>query len=288
MSLRVLEPGPLTTVQDRGRPGLAHLGVPRAGALDPPAARLGNRLVGNDAGRAVLETTLGGLVVRAEGRGHWIAVTGAPCPVLVDGVARSFGEPEWIGAGSTLHLGVPDSGVRSYLAVAGGIDVAEVLGSRSTDTLAWVGPPVVAGGQLLPVGASSQAPRALDTPRLPAPGPLRISAGPQVDWFGAEALETLCQAPYVVLGDSNRVGLRLAGASLERGRHEQLASQGMVLGAVQVPPSGEPVVFLADHPTTGGYPVVAVVREEDLWQCAQRRPGERVRFRLDPEALCAG
>ena len=280
MSLIVVEPGSLTTVQDRGRHGFAHLGVPRAGALDRPAAALANRLVGNGEDCAVLEVTLGGLVLRAE-EGHWLAVTGAVCAVTVDGHARSHGAAEWVPAGATIRLGAPVLGVRSYLAVAGGVDVAPVLGSRSTDTLAWVGPPAVGAGDTLAVGTSRHQPRPLDTPRPRALGPLRILAGPHPDWFAPDVLARLCATSYVVLADSNRIGLRLGGAPVPRTRTDQLDSQGMVLGAIQVPPSGEPVIFLADHPTTGGYPVVAVVDEDDLWQCAQVRPGDEVRFRLE-------
>lgn len=277
MSLHVLATGPQVTVQDRGRRGLAHLGVPRAGALDGPAALLANRLVGNGPDAAVLEVLLGGLALRAD-VGRWVAVTGAPAPVSVDGAARSAGRPEWVPAGATLRLGTPPSGVRSYVAVAGGIDVPPVLGSRSTDTLAWVGPPAVEVGSVLPVGAPQGAPRPVDTPRPPVGGPLRVHRGPRADWFDDDALDRLCAATYVVAADSDRIGLRLTGPTLARRRTGELASEGMVLGAVQVPPSGVPVVFLADHPPTGGYPVLAVVDEADLWQCAQLRPGEVLRF----------
>ena len=267
-SLHVLATGPLVTVQDRGRPGLAHLGVARAGALDAPAAALANRLVGNDPDAAVLEVVLGGLEVRADD-GCWVAVTGA---------GRPHARAEWLAGGATLRVETPSAGVRSYVAVAGGIAVPAVLGSRSTDTLAWVGPPRVEPGTVLPVGMPVGRPQALDTPRPPRPGPLRVHVGPRADWFDGDAMERLCATPYVVSADSNRIGLRLDGPVLPRRRHDELASEGMVLGAVQVPPSGVPIVFLADHPPTGGYPVLAVVDEDDLWQCAQLRPGDEVRF----------
>ncbi|WP_309647398.1 biotin-dependent carboxyltransferase family protein [Nocardioides sp.] len=277
MSLRVLASGALTTVQDLGRPGLAHLGVPRAGALDRPAAALANRLVGNAADAAVLEVTLGGLVVTTDA-GAWVAVTGAVCPVDVDGAPRGHARPEWLAAGSRLSIGTTSSGVRSYLAVGGGIAVAPVLGSRATDTLAWVGPPRVEPGTRLPVGPVLGRPAPHDTPRPPRAGALRVHPGPRADWFAPHALTTLCGSTYEVGSASNRIGLRLQGPPLERVRHDELPSEGMVLGAVQVPPDGQPVVFLADHPPTGGYPVLAVVEEADLWQCAQVRPGETVRF----------
>ncbi len=281
MTFTVLATGPLTTIQDRGRFGLAHLGVPRAGALDGRAAGLARRLVGTDPDCALLEVTLGGFAARAE-TGHWVAVTGAPCPVTVDGRQVAHGQAVFVPAGAELRLGEPRTGVRSYVAVAGGIDVEPVLGSRSTDTLGWVGPPRVAEGARLPVGKPTGAPFPLDTPRPPEEGTLRLRPGPRADWFDDDPLSGLCAAPYTVRQDSNRVGLRLQGTRLARARGDELPSEGMVLGAVQVPPDGQPVVFLADHPTTGGYPVVAVVDRVDLWQCGQLRPGEQVRFTRAP------
>jgi biotin-dependent carboxylase-like uncharacterized protein len=266
--IEVLETGPLVTVQDRGRFGLAHLGVPRAGALDAPAAALANRLVGNEPDAAVLESLLGGLVLRTDA-GCWVAVTGAAGP----------GGVQWLAAGAELRVGHPATGLRSYVAVAGGFAVDPVLGSRSTDTLAWVGPPPVRAGTVLPIGPPVGEPRPLDTPRTPRPGELRVVPGPREDWFVADALDLLCTTAWAVGADSNRVGLRLEGPALRRTREGELASEGMVLGAVQVPPNGQPVVFLADHPPTGGYPVIGVVEVDDLWQCAQLRPGQTVRFR---------
>jgi biotin-dependent carboxylase-like uncharacterized protein len=278
---RVIGAGTLTTIQDRGRPGHAHLGVPRAGVLDPPAAALANRLVGNDEAAAVLEVTLGGLEIRA-GSGRWVAVTGAAGPVSVDERARGHARAEWVPAGATLRVGTPVTGVRSYVAIAGGIAVRPVLGSRSTDTLAWVGPPRLEAGATLPVGEPTGEPRPLDTPRPPRVGSLRMTVGPRDDWFAPGAVDLLYGTAYTVHADSNRIGLRLSGPTLERARSGELASEGMVLGAVQVPPSGQPVVFLADHPVTGGYPVIGVVDLDDLWQCAQLRPGDEVRFTPSP------
>jgi len=282
-TLTVAEAGALTTVQDQGRVGLAHLGVPRAGALDRPAADLANRLVGNPADAAVLEVLLGGFVGRFS-EGRWVVVTGAPCPVTVDGGPAAHGEAVWVAPGAELRLGPPATGVRCYVAVAGGVDVEPVLGSRSTDTLAWVGPDRVEDGAELSIGAPAGEPQPHDTPRPRPTGPLRINPGPRADWFDGDAVDRLCAAPYAVTADSNRIGLRLEGAELSRAQDGELASEGMVLGSVQVPPSGQPVVFLADHPPTGGYPVIGVVRAEDLWQCAQLRPGDEVRFTRDPQA----
>jgi biotin-dependent carboxylase-like uncharacterized protein len=277
--IEVVDPGPLSTLQDLGRPGWAHLGVPRAGALDRGAAALARRLVGCSLDDAVVETTMGGIRFRT-GRALTLAVTGAPCEVRVGARAVAHGMPVTVAADAEVTVGPATSGVRSYVAFAGGIDVAPVLGSRSTDTLAWVGPPRLAAGQLLALGM----PRRLPEPPAavvvrPRERVLRLRPGPRVDWLDRAAWERLDGTAYVVAPDSDRIGLRLDGPSVGR-RSGELASEGIVLGAVQLPPSGQPVVFLADHPTTGGYPVVAVVEDDDLDVCAQLRPGDEVVLRL--------
>jgi biotin-dependent carboxylase-like uncharacterized protein len=276
----VLDPGPLTTVQDGGRHGYAHLGVPTAGPLDRPAARLANRVLGNDEGAAVLESLLGGLEVEVR-EGRWVAVTGAPVEVTSAGRSAAHSEAFWVPAGGRVRLGRVTRGMRCYLAVGGGIAVEPVLGSRSTDTLAWVGPPALAEGAELPVGPAPRRPAAADVPARRRPGALRVHPGPQADWFTADERRKLHATEWSVSEQSNRVGLRLRGEALERESRE-LASQGMVMGAIQVPTDGQPVVFLADHPPTGGYPVIGVVAAEDLWQCAQVRPGETLRFTPAP------
>ncbi|HEY9563384.1 MAG TPA: biotin-dependent carboxyltransferase family protein [Nocardioides sp.] len=277
MSILLTEADGLTTVQDLGRPGLAHLGVPRAGALDAPAAALANRVVGNPRTAAVIETTMVGMRFTSR-TPHWFAVTGARCEVIVDGRHEAHGEPFFAGAGAQVVVGRALDGVRSYLGVAGGFDVDPVLGSRSTDTLSWTGPPRLSAGDEVLCGTPSGAPQGVETP-LPSPsGPLRLWPGPRADWFATGAFEDLCAAQWVVGADSNRIGLRLSGPAPVRTVPGELASEGMVAGAVQVPPSGELVVFLADHPVTGGYPVLAVLDPRDLHRCAQVRPGERVRF----------
>jgi biotin-dependent carboxylase-like uncharacterized protein len=277
MTLEIREIAVSVLVQDLGRPGWAHLGVPRSGALDAPAAALANRLVGNHPSDAVLEVVLGGLAITSDA-GAWVAVTGAPCEVEIDRRPRDFGAAVRLAAGGELRLGRPESGLRTYVAVSGGVAVEPVLGSRSTDTLGGVGPPRVAVGDRLPVGRAEGTPRPVDTPRPPTAGPLRIGRGPRSDRVSGDVLDLLCRTPYTVSPDSDRIGLRLDGEALPLAGNDELLSEGMVLGAVQLPPDGRPVVFLADHPTTGGYPVVAVVDEADLWQCAQLRPGEPVTF----------
>jgi biotin-dependent carboxylase-like uncharacterized protein len=277
MTVEVRAVGASVLVQDLGRPGWAHLGVPRSGALDRPAATFANRLVGNRPDAACLEVMLGGLVVRTD-EACWVAVTGAPCVVEVDGRPRELASPVRLPAGSELRLRTPSTGLRSYVAVAGGIDVEPVLGSRSTDTLGHLGPPPVVVGDRLPVGSPTGSPAAVDTPRPPLAGPLRVTAGPRADRVAGDAVDLLCGTAYAVSPRSDRVGMRLQGDPLSLVAGAELPSEGTVLGAVQLPPDGRPVVLLADHPTTGGYPVVAVVEEGDLWQCAQLRPGEPVRF----------
>ncbi|MGJ7419614.1 biotin-dependent carboxyltransferase family protein [Streptomyces cinereoruber] len=275
-----VRPGALTTVQDLGRPGYAHLGVVRSGALDPAAARLVNRLVGNAEGAAVLETTVDGCAVRPR-CAVTVAVGGAPCPVRVDGRPAAWGTAVRVAAGSVVEVGTASRGLRAYVAFGGGIEVEPVLGSRSTDLLSGLGPAPLTRGTVLPLGADGTVRTPVDAP--PWPGPpdalvLRVRLGPRDDWFTPGALRTLATRAYRVSPASNRIGLRLEGPALERSVTGELASEGMVLGAVQVPPDGRPVVFLADHPTTGGYPVVGVVREADLGAAAQAVPGTAVRF----------
>ncbi|MFT4084818.1 MAG: biotin-dependent carboxyltransferase family protein [Nocardioides sp.] len=292
-ALLVVATGASSTIQDAGRPGFAHLGVPRSGALDRPAADFANRLVGNRRDAAVVESLLGGLTVRqtpdvdgVSGRaGRWVAVTGGRGPVtVVDGPAGrqvGYDEPVWLPAGAELRIGPLVAGLRCYLAVGGGIEVAPVLGSRATDSLSGIGPAPLRPGDTIRVGEVAGAPAPVDVPARRAATGLRLHPGPRPEWFATDALAELCRGLWTVQPDSDRVGLRLAGESVAR-RVGELASEPMVLGAVQIPPDGQPVVFLADHPTTGGYPVVGVVAEADLWQCAQARPGERISFRLDP------
>ncbi|BBF99299.1 MULTISPECIES: 5-oxoprolinase subunit C family protein [Pseudonocardia] len=280
--LEVLAAGPQALVTDRGRAGNAHLGVPPSGALDRPAYELGNRLVGNADGAAGLELLGGRLRVRARGD-RVVAVTGAPAPVRVDDRPAGSHIAVHVPDGAVLDVGAPVAGLRVYLAVAGGFEVAPELGSRSTDLLSGLGPATVADGDLLPVGGWSG--------ELPAAGPvpvsvppetvrLRVRLGPRDDWF-ADPREALIRPVWTVSQDGNRIGVRLDGPPPVRHpdtRDRELPSEGMVTGAVQAPPDGPPVVFLADHPTTGGYPVIAVVEPGDLPLLAQAAPGALVRF----------
>ncbi|MCI2420834.1 biotin-dependent carboxyltransferase family protein [Saccharopolyspora sp. K220] len=283
MSLEVLATGPLSTIQDLGRPGLADIGVGPSGAADSGAFRLANRLLGNAEGAAAVEVTLGGLAVRAT-RDLTAAVTGAPCPITVDGRIAAANSVLRIPAGAELRMGVPGRGLRSYLAVRGGIAVPPVLGSCATDVLAGLGPDPLVPGAVLPVGPAPERFPLVDlAPVATYPADevvLHVEPGPRHDWFADGALTTLVSRPYEVTADSNRIGMRLDGPALERRRTEELPSEGMVAGALQVPPSARPTLFLADHPVTGGYPVIAVVTAADVDKAAQARPGQRVRFRF--------
>jgi biotin-dependent carboxylase-like uncharacterized protein len=275
--IEVLRAGPLTTVQDQGRPGFAHLGVPRAGALDGPALRLANRLVGNAPGAAGLEVTAGGCSVRLSSAGT-VALTGACAPFSVAGRPAGFGLPVPAPAGAVVTVGRAVHGVRSYLAVGGGIAVPPVLGSRSTDTLSGLGPAPLRDGDRLPLGAPT-TPSTVDfVPWRPPPSALalRVALGPRADWFTPEAVAALLGTAYTMSPVSNRVGARLSGAALPRAVAGELPSEGIVLGALQVPASGQPLIFLADHPTTGGYPVIGVV--DDVTPLAQAVPGTTVTF----------
>ncbi|MGO4256207.1 biotin-dependent carboxyltransferase family protein [Marmoricola sp. RAF53] len=281
----VEDPGLLTTVQDLGRPGFAHLGVPLSGALDQPALRLANRLVGNPESAAGLEVTATGCRLRFDHAGA-VAVTGASCPVRIGGRPVGWGLLGPVPAGAVVELGPAADGLRSYLGVAGGIEVPPVLGSRSTDLLSGTGPAPLAAGDRLPVGRPPAAPAGGEAVPVPRRGVLTVLAGPHEDWFTAASLAALDGASYTVLPASNRIGLRLDGPVLARSDPDrELPSEPMVLGSVQVPPNGRPVVFLQDHPTTGGYPVIGVVRAADLPVCAQARPGERLTLRLAPGRL---
>lgn len=289
-ALHVVDPGPLALVEDLGRGGLGDVGVGRSGAADPAAYLLGLRLVGHavddpdaDGPRAPasVEATLGGLVVRARGD-LLVALTGALCPATVDGTPVGHAAPFTLAEGRTLALGTPSAGLRTYLAVRGGIDVEPVLGSRSADTLSGVGPAPLKAGDVLPVGPPPDAFPSVELAPHAATDDdvvLTMTPGPRADWCD---LEGLTHGTRTVAQRSNRVGIRLEGKPVQRSERyadSELPSEGLVPGAVQVPPGGEPVVFLADHPVTGGYPVVAVLTAQAVARAAQLRPGDRVRLR---------
>jgi KipI family sensor histidine kinase inhibitor len=290
--LLIIAPGLQSTIQDLGRPGYADLGVTGTGALDRGALRRANRLAGNSAEVAAIEILNGGLVIEALAD-QVFAVTGALVPLSIserDGGSRQVATetPFALLAQETLALAPPVSGLRSYLAVRGGFDIPEVLGSRSTDTMSGIGPAPLAAGTHLAVAEPS--PHCIVGIPEAAPGPLpevtemRIVPGPREDWFSAETLDQFCSQAWTVTPRSNRIGLRLDGEPLSRTKTAELASEGTVRGAVQIPPEGLPVLLLADLPVTGGYPVIGVVVSADLDQAAQLAPGSHVRFVPVPEA----
>jgi biotin-dependent carboxylase-like uncharacterized protein len=261
--LIVEDPGLLLTVQDLGRPGYAHLGVPHSGAADRAALVRANRMVRNPDGAAGLEATIRGAVLRAR-TDLLVALTGA-----VEERTLAVGE------GERLHIPPAEGGARVYLAVAGGLDVGPVLGSRSFDQLSGLGPAPLRAGDLLPVGAERGS--GLAAPPRPARvDVLALLPGPRADRVDLSALP----AEYVVTPSSNRIGVRLQGPALAHLDASELPSEGLVLGAVQVPPDGQPVIMLADHPTTGGYPVIGVVPQAQLATAAQLRPGDRITITL--------
>ncbi|WP_286961406.1 5-oxoprolinase/urea amidolyase family protein [Arsenicicoccus sp. UBA2120] len=285
-SLTVLATGPRALLQDQGRPGLAHLGVGRSGAADRAAHALGQRLLGNELDCAAVEVTLGGLAVRAEAD-CLVTVTGAPAPAHIDDRPVGHAAVLRLVIGQVLRLGAPAYGLRSYLSVRGGIDVPPVLGSRSTDTLAGLGPDPLEDGDVLPIGDAARALPTTEQAPLPGGPParivLRVVPGPRVDWLADR--EVLVATPWEVSARSDRIGARLVGETLVRHpdhEGEELLSEGVVRGSVQVPPGGEPVLFLADHPVTGGYPVAAVVVDDDVDLAAQLRPGDRLRLAWHP------
>jgi biotin-dependent carboxylase-like uncharacterized protein len=272
---RVRETGPLSTVQDGGRIGQAALGIGRSGACDRASHRLANRLVGNSQDAAALEVTFGGLVLEAESD-LVFAITGAPCAGV------PLNAPATLRAGQTLRLGLPATGLRTYVAIRGGVDVEPVLGSRSTDLLSGLGPAPLTAGDVLAAGKDRGPMPGVDHAPVadPAGGEVavRLLPGPRQDWFTDNGWASLTGQTYTVSNNSNRIGVRLEGSPLERAREGELSSEGMELGALQIPPSGLPVLFLADHPVTGGYPVIAYVAAPDLDACGQLRPGQTLRF----------
>ncbi|RNE48440.1 5-oxoprolinase/urea amidolyase family protein [Corynebacterium alimapuense] len=290
--LQLTDPGLLTLIQDLGRAGNGDLGVAESGAADQASARAANAAVGNNSAAAVLEN-IGGLKLRALAD-TVVAVTGAQATVSINDRPLSLGSPARISAGETLEVGEANTGLRSYVSVRGGFVAEQTLGSAATDLLSGLGPVplrdagVDLNGALLPqgtVGASVANPLRVAKKQGSTHGELRCVPGPRDDWFN-EGMAALCSQDWQVSGESNRVGLRLTGMELDRSFDGELPSEGIVAGSIQVPANGLPLVFLRDHATTGGYPVVATVIAEDLDIAGQLPPGSTVRFiPLDPETL---
>lgn len=292
-ALRVIRPGPLALLQDSGRPGLAGIGVTRSGAADRGAFLAGAALVGNDAAGspAAVEILLGGLVFDVLEGPVWLAVTGAPCPVRLGEVALPYGRAVQVGAGQRVSIGMAPRGLRCYLSVAGGFAVEAEFGSCSRDTLAGLGPEPLRAGMVLPVGPPGAGPLPAESaeagpseavpaaPEWTQPVVLEVLTGPRTDWLANPAS---LAGDWEVSPSSDRVGVRLLGEPLfwaPARQGTELPSEPVVRGAIQVPPNGLPVIFGPDHPTTGGYPVVAVLTEAASDRLAQVRPGGAVTLR---------
>jgi antagonist of KipI len=285
-SLVVEKPGLLTTVQDLGRPGYGPLGVSPAGAADSVALRLGNLLVGNEPGAAALEMALvGGRYTFPEGA--VVALAGADFGANLDGRSTEMWVPHAIRPGAALELGLTRTGARCYLCIAGGIQVESFLGSASTHLLSGLGGfagRALRKGDVLQFGAPRQrirrrriSAKILDT--LKPRSFLRVTQGPQADWFSEETTRAFFEGAFRVSENSDRLGLRLAGASLVPESPREMISEGVSLGAVQVTPSGQPIILFVEQQTAGGYPKIANVIGADLYCIGQLRPRDEITFR---------
>lgn len=290
-AIEVLRPGAQLLVEDLGRPGRAGQGVAASGTADRASLREANRAVGNPPGEAGLELAGGGAVLRFRGAAV-VALSGALAHATVRAAEGrhpvEHGSAVAIEDGDELHIGAPHDGLRVLLAIRGGLALDPVLGSLATDTLAHLGPEQLAAGAVVPLrgpGRGSTAVEPTRAPRIPLPVAgetvdLAIVLGPRDDWFTEAALASLLEQEWEVTPRSDRVGVRLRGTPLARSREGELESEGAVTGAIQVPPDGQPVLFLPDHPLTGGYPVIGAVVDRDLDRAGQLPPGARVRFHL--------
>ena len=280
--LEVLDPGLLTSVQDQGRTGLAHLGVPRAGPADPEAMTLANWLVGNPDGAAALEMTARGPSLRVTGHLYAAVVAGQHGAVVCDIDGRSVGcGAVWpLEPGQVVTVGRISGGLRAYLAVGGGFESPMVMGSRSSDLLTHLGPGPLVGGDRLAVGPTTRPRGVLLPAGLPTPSvvveSIRLIRGPHP--CGTEEWEQLCSERWTVEDRSNRIGVRLVGRNGPLPPLKPIRSTPMVCGAVQVPPDGNPIALLPDHATTGGYPVIGCVIRSDLSRLGQLAPGDEVTF----------
>lgn len=282
----VVKAGMLTTVQDAGRWGYQSRGVPVAGPMDPVSHRLANALVGNGRDAALLEVTLLGPELEFEDE-RLVAVAGADFELSLDGRQVPSHAPFTVAAGSHLRFGARRLGARAYLAVSGGITIEPVLGSRSTHLVSGmggVGGRAVLAGDRLPLGDPSLPQGMALAPQdaiiaLPdRHATIRVLAGPQQDYFAADALAVLQSAPYVIAQNSDRMGFRLEGPRLTHARGADIISDATPLGVLQVPASGQPILLMADRQTTGGYPKIATVIAADLTIAGQLAPSDTIAF----------
>jgi biotin-dependent carboxylase-like uncharacterized protein len=278
--------GPLVTVQDAGRFGYQRFGVTPAGPMDPWAWRLAARLVGAAGNDAGLELGPGGLVLRVEAQRTRLAFTGAERPLAIDGRPFPWWSAVGLVRGQRVEIGPAFRGVWSYVAIAGGLALPPVLGSRATHTLTRLGGlegRALRAGDRLPLAdpaiGADLPDVALTTPPSEPEGPIRVLPGPQEAWFGEAGLATLLEATWQISPRSDRMGYRLQGPRIEHARSPNIVSDGIVMGAIQVPGSGRPIVLMADRQSTGGYPKIATVIGADIGRLAQVGVGGAVRFR---------
>jgi len=286
--IRVRAPGLFTTVQDLGRPGYGPLGISPAGAADPVALRLGNALVGNPQGASALEMTLSGGAFEFD-QGTVVALAGADFGAACDGRAVEPWHAHEMSAGVTLQMGMTRGGARSYLCVRGGIDVNRLLGSASTHVLSGLGGfqgRALKKGDMLSIASSgclTPARRRIRPDVLQRLSPrknLRVTWGPQSDWFGDGARQTLLTEVFSVTEEANRMGLRISGPALIASGAGQMITEGVSLGAIQVPAGGRLIILFVDQQTTGGYPILANVIAADLPSLGQLRPRDEIRFEV--------
>lgn len=280
--IEIIRTGMQATVQDRGRRGFGYLGVPEAGAMDPISLALSNRLVGNPDDAAAVEFLLGNFEVRFRCQ-RAFAVSGAPVGLRLNGKPVPFAQWHLAKTGDVLVADSATYGLRSYLAVAGGIAVEPVLGSRSTDTLSGLGPNPLRPGDMLPIGTPDRegpfVPAGVSTVSRPAAEIyVGFRWGPRDDRFTQQARETLTRSVWSISHEVDRIAARLLGPPLQFACTDELPTEGLALGSIQVPPSGQPILHLANHPPTGGYPVIGVVARDDVTVIAQCGQGTRIRF----------
>ena len=285
--LEVLDVGLQATVQDLGRPGFGFLGVPEAGAADAESLRLANRLVGNPESAAAIEILMGEFEAEFACNSVF-AVAGAHCPLLLDNRPVAANSWAFAQAGQRLRIGRPTQGLRAYFAVGGGFDVHPVLGSRSTDTLSGIGPSPLRRGTVLAIGprppGPTGVPHTVVARTVSSASALEVVArlGPRHDLFPDDAIASLTAGPWHISQETDRIAARLLGPALLAAGDAQLPTEGLAVGSVQVPPSGQPIVHLANHPPTGGYPVIAVVDRAEVSRIAQSPPGTRIIFAFAP------
>lgn len=292
MKIQIINPGPLTSVQDAGRFGYMEYGITSSGVMDMDAYRIVNKLVGNHEGESVLEATLMGPTFQVEGEGL-LAFYGADMPATLDGVPLERGKAYPVKDGQTVAFGMAKSGVRTYIAFAGGIDVPIVMGSRSTNMKCGIGGyqgRKLAGADVLSVADPKEGEKtweklmkhSVPAKDYPSQISIRVVLGPQDDYFTKKGLDTFLHTAYQVSPQSDRMGIRFLGEAIEGVSSMDIVSDGITFGSIQVTSEGLPIILMADHQTTGGYAKIATVVTEDLCKLAQARPGDHVAFEAVP------